>query len=317
MFTALFVPMSLGLAVFLLGMKSMEWALHQWAGQHLKTALERFTRTPLRGMAASTGLTAAMQSSTAVTVIAIGLVNTGLMTFPQSLGIILGTNIGTCLTTELIGLQLGKNAPGLFAVSLALFLLSYLLPELRSKPQLWSHHLRYVSLAVCGFACLLLGMEVMQSILPELRSLGLFGWFVDQAKSSLLWAMIAGAVLTGLIHSSVVTITMAMGLASVQAISPEVGIAITIGANVGTCVTALMASIGGSRYGVYVAWSHILLNVGGAVLFYPLLSVLANGVSYLADAPATQIAHAQTIFNIVSSLVALPLCYTPLIRRLT
>nr|WP_150960037.1 Na/Pi symporter [Aneurinibacillus sp. XH2] len=316
MFTTIFIPMALGLAVFLLGMKVMEAALHQWAGQYLKTLLERFTKTPLRGMIASTGITAAMQSSTAVTVITIGLVNAGLMRFPQTLGIILGTNIGTCLTTELIGLNLHKHSLSIFMVSLVIWLSTFVLPDLPAYPQLWKRHVRNGALAVVGFSCILLGLEVMQSIIPHLRSRGLFAWFVQQSQSSLLWAMIAGAILTAIIHSGVLTITMAMSLASVQVISLDVGIAIIIGANVGTCVTALIASIGGSRYGGYVAWTHILLNVGGALLFYPLIGALGTIVSWMADSPSLQVARAQTIFNIACSLIALPLCYTPLIRRL-
>ncbi|GIP35845.1 Na/Pi cotransporter family protein [Paenibacillus sp. J2TS4] len=316
MFTTIFIPMTLGLAVFLLGMKVMEAALHQWAGRYLQVLLERFTRTPFRGMLASTGITAAMQSSTAVTVITIGLVNAGLMRFPQTLGIILGTNIGTCLTTELIGLNLHKHSLSLFSVSLAVWLATFVLPGLPKYPQLWKRHVRNGALAVLGFSCILLGMQVMQSIIPDLRSRGLFGWFVQQSQSSLLWAMIAGAILTAIVHSGVLTISMAMSLASVQVISPEVGIAITIGANVGTCVTALMASIGGSRFGAYVAWSHILLNVGGAILFYPLIGVLGDVVTWMTDSPSLQVARAQTIFNIACSLIALPLCYTSLIKRL-
>lgn len=315
MFTHILVPMAVGLAIFLFGMKAMEWALHSWAGRYLQTFLERFTRTPARGMLASTGITAVLQSSTAVTVITIGLVNAGVMSFPQTLGIILGSNIGTCITTELVGLNLNRLAIPLILLSAAVWFAALCLPEakftaVRLRPY------RLLPIAVFGFACILLGMQVMQSIMPELQSRGMFGWFVIQAQKSLLWGILAGALLTAVIHSGAVVIAMAMSLASIQAISPELGIAIVIGANVGTCVTALIASIGGSRFGMYVAWSHIVLNVGGALLFYPFISQLEMFTRQFAETPGSQIAHAQTLFNLICSIIALPICYLPALRRL-
>jgi phosphate:Na+ symporter len=161
----------------------------------------------------------------------------------------------------------------------------------------------------------MLGVEVMQTIVPELQSRGLFAWFVEQSQRSLLWGVLAGAAITALIHSSTAVIAMTMGLAAVQAVPVELGIAIVLGANVGTCATALIASIGGSRSGRFVAWAHITLNVGGALLFLPLLSLLHQASALLSDSPSGQIAHAQTLFNIACSLIALPLCYLPAISN--
>ncbi|MEF3304614.1 Na/Pi cotransporter family protein [Paenibacillus sp. GYB003] len=320
MITHLVLPLLVGLGVFLTGMKVMELALHSWAGSYLTGLVETFTRTPLRGMLIGTGVTAALQSSSAITVIAIGLVNAGIMTFPKTLGIILGANIGTCLTTELIGLNLTKLAFPTLLVSASVWLGSLLLPvvpaALRFNRLLRAlHHIRSLSLAVCGFASVLLGVEVMQTIVPYLQSRGLFGWFVEQAQRSVMWGVIAGAILTAVIHSSAATIAMTMGLASVDAIPVPLGIAIVLGANVGTCATALLAAIGGTRSGQFVAWSHIALNAGGALLFLPVLPLLHQASALLTASPSGQIAHAQTIFNVVSSLVALPLCYLPVLNR--
>ncbi|PYI51808.1 Na/Pi cotransporter family protein [Paenibacillus flagellatus] len=317
MIASIVLPMLVGLGIFLTGMKVMELALHQWAGSYLTGLVERFTRTPVRGLLIGTGVTAVLQSSSAITVITIGLVNAGIMTFPKTLGIILGANIGTCITTELIGLNLTKLAFPLLLTSGSVWL-GTLLPwgGLRSyRLHRTLHHIRSLSLAVSGFASVILGVEVMQTIVPALQSRGLFGWFVEHAQRSVLWGVVAGAVLTAIIHSSAATIAMTMGLAAVDAIPVEVGIAIVLGANVGTCATALLAGIGGSRNGQFVAWSHIALNVGGALLFLPLLHVLHEASALLSSRPSGQIAHAQTIFNIVSSLVALPLCYLPALRK--
>ncbi|MDF2726284.1 MAG: sodium:phosphate symporter [Paenibacillus sp.] len=335
MITQLLIPVLVGLGIFLTGMKIMELALHQWAGSFMTGLLERFTRTPLRGLLVGTGITAALQSSSAITVITIGLVNAGMMTFPRTLGIILGTNIGTCLTTELIGLNLSKLALPMLLICGFVWLLT-MLPLLAGNDRQKSsrashkpmqrgrsfartarmvHHIRSLSLAVCGFATVMLGVEVMQTIVPALQSRGLFGWFVEQAQRSLLWGIIAGAVLTAIIHSSAATIAMTMGLASIDAIPVELGIAIVLGANVGTCATALLAAIGGSKNGQFVAWSHIALNAGGALLFYPLLPLLHDASALMSARPSGQIAHAQTLFNVACSIIALPICYLPVLNK--
>lgn len=339
MIHAIIVPVVAGLALFLMGMKLMESSLQTWAGPRLQLWLERFTRTPVRGLVTGTVLTAALQSSTAITVIAIGLVGAGVLTFPRTLGVILGTNIGTCLTTELIGLSLGGIGVPILLASASVWLASWLLgplpqaggprsiaalPDAATPPltaashggRQWLRSVRYGSLAVAGFSLVLLGIEIMQTIGPALQSRGLFAWFVHQAQTSLLWGILAGAAVTALVHSSAAVIAMAMGLAATQGIPVELGVAITIGANVGTCVTALIAGMSSSRAGRYVGWSHVLLNVGGAILFYPFIHQLVSLSAYLASDAASQIARSQTIFNVVGSLIALPLCYLSMWKRL-
>ncbi|KRE90360.1 sodium:phosphate symporter [Paenibacillus sp. Soil766] len=338
MIHAIILPVATGFILFLLGMKLMETSLQTWAGPRLQLWLERFTRTPVRGLITGTVLTAALQSSTAITVIAIGLVGAGILSFPRTLGVILGTNIGTCLTTELIGLSLGGIGVPILIASASVWLASWLagplpqasgprshaaqagaaLPQAASHVggRQWLRSVRYGSLAAAGFSLVLLGIEIMQTIGPALQSRGLFAWFVHQAQTSLLWGILAGAAVTALVHSSAAVIAMAMSLAATGAIPVELGVAITIGANVGTCVTALIAGMSSSRAGRYVAWSHVLLNVGGAILFYPFIHLLVTLSTILANDAASQIARSQTIFNIVGSLIALPLCYLSMWKRL-
>ncbi|MBO9609831.1 MAG: Na/Pi cotransporter family protein [Paenibacillaceae bacterium] len=324
MFAAIIAPLGAGLAMFLFGMKIMEMALDRLAGPRLAAALARFTRTPARGMAASAAVTAALQSSTAVTVATIGLVNAGLIRFRQTLGVILGANIGTCLTTTLLGGSLDRLAVPLLLTASAVCAASWLPLGARraasaTAPAPARAHqplaLRYGALAAAGFACVLLAMQVLQSIAPALRERGTLDAFIALAQTSLLWGVLAGAALTALIHSSAACIAMAMSLAATQAISPTLGIAIVIGANVGTCATALIASASGSRYGRWVAWTHIALNAGGAILFYPLIGLLEQTAALLSATPAGQIAQAQTLFNVSCSLFALPICYLPSRRK--
>ncbi|MDQ6421127.1 Na/Pi symporter [Paenibacillus sp. LHD-117] len=319
MIQSIVLPVLIGFCVFLCGMKLMELALHRMAGPYLSAMLHKSTATPLRGMAVGTATTAVLQSSTAVTVISIGFVNAGLISFPRTLGIILGTNIGTCLTTELIGLNIGHAAVPMLVASMLAWLLTALLGEVRLLPRLgraaWLEPVRSISVAVCGFGLVLAGLTMMQSIGPYLQSSGLFDWFLEHARSSLWWGLIAGAALTAAVHSGAAVIGMVMGFVTIGAMPPEIGVSIVVGANVGTCVTALLASIGGTRGGQFVALAHISLNVGGALLFLPLIGELTAVTGWLAHSASSQIAHAQTIFNIVCSLIALPLCYAKFWRR--
>ncbi|RXZ77179.1 Na/Pi cotransporter family protein [Paenibacillaceae bacterium] len=319
MLHTIILPLSIGFTLFLAGMKIMELALHRWAAPHLKSALERGTSTPLHGLAVGTMSTALLQSSTAVTVITIGMVNAGLLTFNRTLGIVLGTNIGTCITTELIGMNLHALAMPLLLGSIAAWVISALMLEYGLWPASWSDRwvqpFRLSAVACGGFALLLVGIGKMQSIAPHVQESGMFIWFMEHAGSNLLWGIAAGAALTAAVHSSAAVIGMIMGLVTLGAMPIELGIAVVLGANIGTCATALLASIGGSLPGQFVAWSHVVLNMGGALLFAPFIGQLHAAASLLSDEPASQIAHAQTIFNIASSLIALPLCYLPVFRK--
>ncbi|XEC96805.1 Na/Pi cotransporter family protein [Paenibacillus tarimensis] len=318
---SIMLPMTIGFTVFLSGMKMMELALHRLAGPYLSNILHRSTRTPLHGLVAGALTTAFLQSSTAVTVITIGLVNTGLLTFPRTLGIVLGTNIGTCITTELIGLNLHKLSLPLLELSLAVWLLTVIMIEYGlwapKRIRRFFHPVRFIAVVCGGFALLLTGMSMMQASAPHLESSGLFEWFMNRPGNTLLWGIAAGTVLTAFIHSSAAVIAMIMGFVTHGAIPVELGISIVLGANVGTCATALLASLGGSASGQLVAWTHAALNLGGALLFFPFIGELQSVSAALSAHPAGQIAHSQTIFNIASSLLALPLCYLPVFRRRT
>lgn len=317
MFNEIILPLIVGLAVFLFGMKVMELALHRWAGPHLKTVLNKFTETPLRGLISGTGITAVLQSSTAVTVIAIGFVNAGILSFPRTLGIILGTNIGTCVTVELISLNITQYALPTLIGSFTIWCLSWLVPiELATRRLNIQQSVRYGAMAVSGFSCVLLGMELMHAIAPALEARGMMTWFIDKSQQSLIWGVLAGTILTAIIQSSTATIAMTMGLASAQLVSIELGIAVMLGANIGTCGTAFLASIGGTRAGQLVAWSHIILNTAGVLLFFPLIGLLHQVSAILTSTPAVQLAHSQTLFNIVCSIIALPVCYMSFIKKI-
>ncbi|AOZ91736.1 Na/Pi cotransporter family protein [Paenibacillus crassostreae] len=320
MFHTILFPILYGLSIFLIGMKVMEIALARWAGPVLVSLLSKATSSPIKGMLFSTLITAVLQSSTAVTVITIGLVNAGLLTYARTLGIILGTNIGTCLTTELMGLQLGQIAIPLLLLSIVTWGAAVILHDYTPRKLRYFKHvfepLQYISLVIAGFALIMFGIHVMQSIGPTLDSYGVFAWFIERASQNVLWGIIAGACLTALIHSSAAVIGLAMGLASSGALPVEIGIAIVLGSNVGTCVTAVIAAASSSPSGKFVAWTHVILNVGGAALFMPFIQQLHDVSSWISSDLGRQIAHSQTIFNILCSLIALPICYLPIWKRI-
>lgn len=320
MFHEILFPVTFGFALFLFGMKVMEAALHAWAGPRLIGVLHRTTRTPWTGLVSSTFITAVLQSSTAVTVMTIGLVNARLLSYARTLGIILGGNIGTCLTTELLALNIAKLGVPMLIVSFTLWaaavLAGEMLPNYIQRRIPWLLPLQYAALAIAGFSLVMIAIRFMQSIGPALEERGVISWLLEHATGSLLWGAFAGAILTAIIHSSAAVVAMTMGLAASGALPVEFSIAMVIGSNVGTCVTAVIAAISGTRAGRFVAWSHVTLNVLGAVLFLPLVPLLQGAAAWLTSDLSAQIAHTQTIFNVVCSLLALPFCYLPIWSKL-
>ncbi|WEK53069.1 MAG: Na/Pi symporter [Candidatus Cohnella colombiensis] len=322
MFTSIIVPSLLGLALLLTGMKVMETALARWAGHKLSFWVAHSTSTPLRGFAVGTVASALLQSSTAVTVLTIGFVNAGWLSMGRSFGIILGTNVGTCLTTELMSLKLHRY--GIWFVLIALLGWTYtaLRNEMRhtslTPQQGFMQTLRYASVALGGFGLLLVGFQLLQGMGSTLQHNAAFDTLMTRADASPISGVLVGTVLTALVHSSAAVIAICMGLSGAGAITPETGIAIVLGANIGTCFTGLIASLSGGKGGRFVALTQLALNSSGALLFFPLIGLLHQLAVFLApEDPSAQIAHAQTIFNVVCSLIALPIAYLPQWRKMS
>lgn len=271
----------------------MRVSLTNWVGDNLKSILLRFTNTPLRGFITGTLITMVLQSSSAITVLTIGFTNAGLLSFPQTIGIILGTNVGTTFTTQLISLDIHDYIPWILFTGIAL----WLLPR---------HSLKCTGLALFGFGSILVGIEGMQYIIQPLKQTGLFSNLISVAKENSLIGISIGTLITALIQSSTATTAITMGFMNDQFIPLIVGIAIILGSNIGTCITALLACIGSNRASRQVAASHIILNIFGVIFFYPLIPWLAEVVMILSVHPQSQIAHAQTLFNVISSLAILP-----------
>lgn len=290
------IPFAVGITIFLFGMQIMRIGLNNLAGNKLKDILTRFTKTPVHGFFTGTVITMLMQSSSAVTVITIGLTNARLLTFPQTIGIILGTNIGTTVTTQIIALNISDYALPLFLLGALLWFLPI-------------HALRCTGLAIAGFGCIFLGMDAMQMIAEPIRDTGIFRELVLMGSENSVIGVLIGTAMTAAIQSSTATTAITMSFIGDHLIPLTMAIAIILGSNIGTCMTALIASLGGNTASARVAWSHIILNVAGVLFFIPLISVLALITTMMSDYPPAQVAHAQTIFNVICSLAVLPFAH--------
>lgn len=291
--TKILFPFTLGLGYFLLGMYVMRTGFAQLAGDKMAAVLTRFTKTPTHGFFTGMFTTFVLQSSSAVTVLTIGLTNAGIISFAQTVGIILGTNVGTTVTTQLIALKMENLAVPLILIGAALWL---------QRKHIW----RQIGLVIAGFGLIFLGIDTVQVIAKPLQGSETFRHLFLESSNSVWLGLLTGTLFTALIHSGSATTAIVMSLMQFQIMTMDTALAVVLGANIGTCFTALVASIGTNAASKQVAWCHTLFNMIGALLFLPFLSSLASLTAFLSDQPATQIAHAQTIFNVICSLTALP-----------
>ena len=286
-----------GLALFLYGMQMMSSGLEAAAGSKMKLILERLTANRFLGVLVGAGITAVIQSSSATTVMVVGFVNSGMMTLNQAVWIIMGANIGTTITGQLIALDVGALAP-LFAFIGVAMVVFVKMPR--------AHHIGQI---MAGLGVLFIGMEMMSSSMMPLRDSQAFVDVMTRFSNPLL-GIAVGALFTALIQSSSASVGILQALATSGAISFSSSVFILFGQNIGTCITAVLASIGTSRSAKRATIIHLMFNIIGTVLFtilcilFPLADLVA---SFTPDAPAAQIANMHTIFNIVTTLLLLPL----------
>ena len=286
-----------GLALFLYGMQMMSSGLEAAAGSKMKLILERLTANRFLGVLVGAGITAVIQSSSATTVMVVGFVNSGMMTLNQAVWIIMGANIGTTITGQLIALDVGALAP-LFAFIGVAMVVFVKMPR--------AHHIGQI---MAGLGVLFIGMEMMSSSMMPLRDSQAFVDLMTRFSNPLL-GIAVGALFTALLQSSSASVGILQALATSGAISFSSSVFILFGQNIGTCITAVLASIGTSRSAKRATIIHLMFNIIGTVLFtilcilFPLADLVA---SFTPDAPAAQIANMHTIFNIVTTLLLLPL----------
>jgi phosphate:Na+ symporter len=303
MFREIGIPFGIGICVFMIGLHFMRTGLEALAANRLQDILLKFTRTPVRGFVTGTITTAFLQSSSAITVLTIGFVNAGVLTFAQSIGIILGTNIGTTITTQILALKIEDFALPLFILGGILWVMPH---QTLSK----------LGKSIAGFGLIFYGIDCMQQIASPIKEQGLINWVIEHGGHPILAGIVIGAVLTALIHSSSACIAITMGFYASHAITLPFAIAVVFGSNVGTCVTAILAAVNANTACKQVALSHLILNLAGVILFTPLIPLISQVAPYLSENPATQIAHIQTLFNVICSVAVLPFC-EPFARGIT
>jgi phosphate:Na+ symporter len=287
------IPFAIGLTMFLFGLQLMRTGLEKTAGDRLRSILLRFTKTPARSFITGIVSTAFLQSSTAVTVLTIGFVNARVLSFAQSIGIILGTNIGTTITTQLLALKIEDFAIPMIIAGAIL----YTLPLRKFS---------LVGLTIGGLGCIFLGMETVQLVAEPLKQKGYITWLLEWGNNPILTGIFVGTLLTALIHSSNTVIAITMGFYASGVITLPFAIAIVFGSNIGTCITGILATVHTNLAAKHVALSHVILNVAGVAIFGPFIPWISEAAPLLSVHPATQIAHIQTLFNVVCSLLVLP-----------
>ncbi len=279
-----------GLALFLMGMDRLTKALRVLAGDRMRGILARLTANRFAAATTGAGLTAVIQSSSVTTVLVVGFITAGLLTLQQSVGVIMGANIGTTVTAQIIAFKVTKYALALVAVGFGIRFFSKN-DERRAQGGL-----------LLGLGMVFFGMAVMGDAMGPLSDYEPFqDWMAGMSNP--LAGVLAGAVFTAIVQSSSATTGVVLALAFEGLVGLEAGIALILGANVGTSVTAQLAAIGKPRDALRAAWLHTLFNTIGVLLWLALIPFLANLVEGVGGSLARQIANAHTIFNVVNTVL--------------
>lgn len=285
-----------GLALFLYGMQMMSSGMEAAAGDKMKGILEKLTSNRFLGVGVGALITAIIQSSSATTVMVVGFVNSGMMTLRQAVWIIMGANIGTTITGQLIALDVGAIAPLIAFVGVAVVVFSK------------NVKLRYVGNIFAGLGVLFIGMDMMGAAMKPLANSEAFVNLLSQFENPLL-GILAGTVFTAIIQSSSASVGILQALANSGVVTLSSAAFVLFGQNIGTCITALLASLGTSRNAKRTTIIHIMFNIIGTIIFTtlcivtPLISIMEGTAP---GNPAGQIANLHTTFNVVTSILLIP-----------
>lgn len=297
-----------GLAMFLYGMNSMSDALQKAAGEKMKKILGFLTKNPIMGALAGALVTAVLQSSSATTVMVIGFVSAGLMTLPQGISVIFGANIGTTMTAQLMAFKISNYIYPIIFIGFMLYFVSK------------REQIKNVGMVIFSFGLLFEGIEIMGGVMKPLAGSPIFTDLMGKVAEIPVLGILLGAVMTLVVQSSSATIAVLQNFASQagpDGVTSVIGLAgaipILLGDNIGTTITALIASVGQSKNAKRTAIAHSVFNISGSILFAFLIPLLSKFVQFISpkgnevDVIARQIANAHTTFNIACTLIWLPL----------
>ncbi len=292
-----------GLAIFLYGMLQMEEGLRAVAGERMKNILATLTVNRFMGVGTGALVTAVIQSSSVTTVLVVGFISAGLMSLSQSIGVIMGANIGTTITAQIVAFKITKAALGMIAVGFAMLFIAK------------DDKVKHYGVMLMGLGMVFFGMHVMSEAMHPLRSYEPFLDLMKTMDNPIVGVLIA-LVFTAIIQSSSASTGIVIVMASQGFISLQAGIALAFGANIGTCATALLAIIGKPREAVRAAIVHLLFNTCGVILWLPFIGFIADfvtaispsypdltGTARMAAETPRQIANAHTFFNVANTLI--------------
>ncbi len=285
-----------GLALFLYGMQMMSTGLEAAAGNKMKSILEKLTSNRVKGVLVGAVITAVIQSSSATTVMVVGFVNSGLMTLKQAVWIIMGANIGTTITGQLIALDIGAIAPLFAIVGVAVMMF------------VKNEKVHHVSSIFAGLGILFMGMDMMGAAMEPLQDSQAFINLMTKFSNPLI-GILVGAVFTAVIQSSSASVGILQALAATGLVPLSSAVYVLFGQNIGTCITAVLASIGMKVNAKRTTIIHLMFNIIGTFIFTivcmttPYVSLIE---SLTPGDPVAQIANAHTIFNIATTLLLLP-----------
>lgn len=295
-----------GLALFLFGLEQLSGGLKKVAGNALKNLLSKLTSNRIMGAFTGALVTGVLNSSSVTTVLVVGFVTAGVMSLQQSVGVIMGANIGSTVTAQLLAFNISKYA--LLPVAVGFFMLF-----VAKKPRF-----RDYGAMLMGLGLVFFGMSVMSDAMYPLRNYQPFLDLLENLENPVM-GILAGALFTGLVQSSAATVGIAIAMASSGILTLHTGIALALGANIGTCVTALMASLGKPPEAIRAGVVHVIFNIIGVIIWLPFISTLAamatavspgspelEGAARMAAEVPRQIANANTIFNVLNTFFFIP-----------
>lgn len=300
---ASFLQIIAGVGVLVYGIVIMGDSLQILAGDRLRKLIGALTGTPIRGLLLGTAVTSILQSSSATTVIVVSFVDVGFMTLTQAIGVILGANIGTTVTAQLMSLDITNFAYLCVAVGASFCILCH------NKKH------KQIGVGLVGFGLLFTGMNMMQQPMSFLKSdpkiMLMFG-------NHIFFAFLAGLVVTLIVQSSSATVGLTMAIAAQGLLPLETTIAIILGDNIGTTITAVLASLGANRSAKQAACAHVMIKVIGTCVIMSILPFYTHLISLTSSSITHQVANAHTIFSVVIALMFLPFVkpYAKLIRKI-
>ncbi len=283
-----------GMAILLYGMRLAGEGLQRAAGARLRTIVSSLTKNRFLGLGIGIIVTVFLQSSTATIIMLVGFVGSGLMNLPQSIGVILGADIGTTITVQLLAFRIYDYAILFVGIGITMMLLAR------------SRFLKNIGEGILGFSFIFLSIKIMSDSLMPLKSSELFKSVLVALLANPLLGLIISAIFTTIVHSSAAIIGLALALGLQGLINIEAAIPLIFGANIGTCATAIISSVGSNIEAKRVAAAHTLFKVLGVIIFFPFIKPFADFVISMTDDVPRQIANAHTLFNSAIAIFFLP-----------